>query len=114
MKRVAVVSPLKAEKALQRATYVLYARDAIKDCFKRGEAPFASHLFYPGQLLSDDVPEQRALGMACGRAWLQGADLVAVYEDHGISSGMQDDIAAAEAAGIPVESRKLYAKEEAK
>lgn len=35
-----------------------YAREAVLDCLKRGEAPYASHLFFP-QVLDDLKPEER-------------------------------------------------------
>lgn len=40
---------------------VTYARACMRDCLKRGEAPFASHLLYtqPG-VLDDLVPNERA------------------------------------------------------
>ena len=48
---------------------VRYARACLADCLARGEAPFASHLLYtqPG-VLDDDVPGERALGIAAGFA----------------------------------------------
>jgi hypothetical protein len=52
----------------QRNTY--YARAAMLDCLQRGEAPFASHLLY-GQVLDDDVPEERSHGMEAGLALSQ-------------------------------------------
>jgi hypothetical protein len=41
-----------------------YARKCMHDCFKRGEAAYASHLLYtqPG-VLDDNIPEERRLGM---------------------------------------------------
>lgn len=87
---------------------VQYARACMTDSLRRGEAPFLSHLLYT-QGLNDNIPEQRAQGIAAGFAWGDVADLVAVYTDRGISSGMDQGIARWRARGTPVEMRKLGA-----
>lgn len=87
---------------------VAYARACVRDSLSRGEAPIASHLLYtqPG-ILDDTVAEERALGIAAGLAWRAVAQASVVYTDRGISAGMRHGIAAAEAAGVPVEYRRL-------
>lgn len=89
-------------------TNVQYARDAVRDSLLRGEAPIASHLLYtqPG-ILRDEVPEERQCGIDAGLAWRVVAQACVVYVDLGISSGMRYGIAAARAAGLPVEMRSL-------
>jgi hypothetical protein len=69
---------------------VRYARAAVRDCVLKGEAPIASHLLFtqPG-ILDDDVPEERALGIAAGLAWKHVADSHVFYVDLGWSRGMQ-------------------------
>lgn len=68
---------------------VRYARACMADSLRRGEAPFASHLLYtqPG-ILRDEVLGERDLGIAAGFAWGDVAELVAIYDDLGISKGM--------------------------
>jgi hypothetical protein len=83
-----------------------YARLAMVDCLRRGEAPYASHLLLT-QVLDDATPEDRALGMACGFVWGAQAELVAIYEDFGVSNGMNEGIDRALANKIPYEFRKL-------
>ena len=87
---------------------VAYARACIRDALARGEAPFASHLLYtqPG-ILRDEVPAEREKGIAAALAWYRTADAAVVYTDRGISRGMEAGIAAARAAGKPVEFRTL-------
>lgn len=87
---------------------VTYARRAMADCLHRGEAPLASHLLYtqPG-VLRDEVPGERALGIGAGLAWGRVADATVVYADLGISPGMKQGIARAEAEGRPVEVRYM-------
>ncbi len=85
-----------------------YARACVRDSLLRGEAPIASHLLYtqPG-VLNDDIPAERQHGIDAGLAWRAVADGSVVYVDRGISRGMEYGIAAAEAAGKPVEIRRL-------
>jgi hypothetical protein len=83
-----------------------YARQAMRDCLTRGEAPFASHLLYT-QCLDDCVISERTLGIGAGQAWGDKADATVVCDDLGISPGMQYGIDRAIKAGRPVEYRKL-------
>lgn len=87
---------------------VEYARRCVRDSLLRGEAPIASHLLYtqPG-ILDDDIPDERQHGIDAGLAWRAVAHASVVYVDLGISRGMEYGIAAAKAAGIPVEFRRL-------
>lgn len=85
-----------------------YARRCMKDCLNRGEAPYASHLLYTQLgVLNDNFAEQRLLGMKAGQAWMKKADLVVVYVDRGVTSGMIVGIQKAKKEGIPVEERRL-------
>lgn len=81
----------------------------MRDSLIRGEAPIASHLLYtqPG-ILRDEVPAERQWGIDAGLAWRPVAEACVVYLDRGMSHGMRYGIAAAEAAGIPVEVRYLH------
>lgn len=105
MKRVIIESPFAGDNAVN----VMYARACMSDSLERGEAPFASHLLYP-QALDDEVREEREMGMNAGFAWGEVAELVAVYEDRGISPGMRAGIKRAEELGIAIEYRKLYVR----
>jgi hypothetical protein len=85
-----------------------YARRCVRDSLSRGEAPIASHLLYtqPG-ILRDDDPKERQWGIDAGLAWKAVANASVVYTDLGITKGMKYGIAAAKAAGIPVEYRTI-------
>lgn len=84
--------------------HVRYARAAMRDSLLRGEAPMVSHLLYT-QVLDDEDPTDRAMGIAAGLAWK--ADKTVVYTDCGISRGMEQGIRAAQVAGRPVEYRTV-------
>lgn len=87
---------------------VAYARKCVRDCLLRGEAPIASHLLYTQpSILDDAVPAERQHGIDAGLAWLAVAHASVVYTDLGISLGMEHGIAAARAAGVPVEFRAI-------
>ncbi len=85
---------------------VEYARRCLRDCIDRQEAPLAAHLLFP-QVLDDRDPIQRAAGINAGFAWLRKADRMVVYQDLGISPGMEAAIRTAELLRIPIERRSL-------
>lgn len=107
MRRTVVESPLKGTDG-NYARNVRYSRLACLDCIRRGEAPFAGHLIMT-QFLDDTVPEQRSAGIAAHLAWAAAGDAVAIYQDLGISPGIQMGIDKAIERGQPVEYRNLPA-----
>lgn len=102
MKRVFVASPYAGH--IQRNE--IYARAAMRDALSRGEAPLAPHLLYT-QVLPEDGGFCRNLGIDAGKAFLAVCEVMAVYEDFGVSSGMKGEIEFAEEIGVPVERRSI-------
>ncbi len=104
MRRVIVESPFAGDVE----TNLTYLRAAMRDCLLRGEAPYASHGLYtqPG-VLDDTDPEQRKMGIAAGFAWRYASEATVVYQDRGISKGMEEGIAHARSLNRPVEYRSL-------
>jgi hypothetical protein len=94
-------------KALQCWLNKRYARKAMFDSLCRSEAPMVSHLLYT-QVLDDNIPYDRGVGIDAGLAWRRKAEATVVYADRGISRGMQYGIDMAKAQGLPVEIRYLY------
>ena len=104
MKRVILESPY----AGNVEAHVRYARECIRDCLLRGEAPIASHLLYTQEgILQDRAPEERSLGINAGLVWSEVAELAVVYTDFGISRGMEEGITRHRQNGVPVEFRVL-------
>ena len=104
MKRVVIESPYAGDVD----TNVKYAKECVMDCLKRGEAPYASHLFFTQEgLLNDDDPTERDLGIKAGLEWGRSADYVVVYVDHGISKGMERGISSAISRGKKLVYRSL-------
>lgn len=114
MKCVFIVSPLRgtpsqlaecrtdADRADLLQTNMEHAEALCHEVtVKHGHAAFAPHVFYP-LFLDDRRPEERALGMAAGRAWLAKADEVWVWGRDGVSDGMLADIVTAKESGITI------------
>ncbi len=104
MIRVVIESPYAGEVEKN----VAYAKACVLDCLKRGEAPYASHLFFTQAGLLDDLkPEERKLGIDAGLAWGDAAAVRAVYIDRGMSTGMKLGIARAKAIFQRIDYRTL-------
>ena len=104
MKLIIVESPYAGD--IERN--VAYAKAALVDCLKRGEAPIASHLLYtqPG-VLDDNIPEERKLGIDAGLAWRRVADKAVFYTDFGMSGGMKAALELYQTEFMPVEFRSI-------
>lgn len=104
MELVAIESPYAGDIE----TNTKYAKRCVMDCLRRGEAPYASHLFFTQDgLLDDTVPEERKLGIMAGKAWELQAKKTAIYVDRGISAGMELGIKLAKEAGRTVVRRSF-------
>lgn len=108
MRLVIVESPYAGVDAAAIERNVAYARAALADCLRRGEAPFASHLLYtqPG-VLRDQVAAERELGIAAGLAWGAAAECHVFYTDLGWSPGMVAAKTYCIKDGRPIEERSL-------
>jgi len=71
------------------------------DLIQKGEVPMVIHLLYT-QVLNNQDPDDRTLGIDLGMQWLQRADYTVVYKDLGISSGMRYGIKRAIDKGNPI------------
>ncbi len=110
MIRVLLESPYGNDDPAEVQANIDYARRCVRDSVLRGEAPIASHLLFtqPG-VLDDKVPEERALGIEAGLAWLSAADLMVLYVDRGMSPGMNEAMKVAQRSGLDTELRSLDA-----
>jgi hypothetical protein len=80
---------------------VKYAKEAMRDSLSRGECPIASHLLYTqGGILDDNDSAQRQLGIDAGHEWLRVCEAIVIYQDLGISNGMQAAIMKAQELGV--------------
>lgn len=103
-----IESPFSAPTEPELVRNVYYAMLAVRDSLERGEAPYASHLFFT-QMLDDNVLIERELGIGAGLDIARFAAQTAVYTDLGISRGMEYGIERAEKLGRVVTNRQLFA-----
>lgn len=102
-----IESPFSAPTIEGLVHNVQYTMLAVRDSLNRGEAPYASHLFYT-QMLDDNNAAERKLGMDAGLTICRHAEQTAVYLDFGMSRGMEYGIEAARRAGRSVVERRLF------
>jgi hypothetical protein len=105
MKRVIVESPYAGDTARN----IEYAKECCLDCIKRGEVPFASHLFFP-QFLDDNNPDHRTIGVHMGYDFWEKAEEIVFYTDLGLSPGMEKALAKAFMEGKLVKKRSIDSK----
>lgn len=107
-KLVVIESPFKGAGYHETELNILYARACAHDCLTKGEYPYASHLFYTQDGILDDKNEtERWLGINAGIAWGNLAKKTIVYQDRGVSSGMEYGIKRAEEKEKKIEYRNL-------
>jgi hypothetical protein len=112
-----IESPFKGRTPAHELMHKRYLNLCIRDSVLRGESPYASHRMLT-DALDDADPTERELGIQAGFEMREALLLTrvngsvhvitAVYEDFGLSGGMHRGIAAALAAGCPVERRRLW------
>lgn len=102
MIRVYLLSPLAGDIERNLA----YAREALLDSLRRGEAPYAPHLLYT-QVLDDRIPGDRELGITAGAAFLGVVDRGVAYLDLGLSPGMTAESCWLTCHGVPIETRLI-------
>lgn len=108
MPLVLIESPLASDNIEGIVRNKKYARLAARDCLRRGESPYASHLIFAQEgLINDNIPVERAIGIHAGLLWGVVAAKTVVYTDLGISSGMRMGIERAKMDGRIIEERKL-------
>ena len=104
MRRVVLESPYAGDVAGN----IAYARRCVRDCLMRNEAPLAAHLLYTQDgIFRDDIPAERAIGIAAGHAWISAAEALVVYIDRGITPGMKAAIELALKQDVELECRSL-------
>lgn len=104
---ILIESPFSAPTMPKLVHNVQYALLAVRDSLSRGEAPYASHLFYT-QMLDDNNAVERQHGIDAGLTIGHYAQQSAVYNDFGISSGMEYGIKTAKDANRQVITRSLF------
>lgn len=76
------------------------ARRYMRFAIRMNTIPFAPHMLYP-QVLDEDDPDQRTLGLFFGTVWLSKCAELWVFGSH-VSVGMEREIACARKRSIPI------------
>ena len=106
MRRVQLESPFRGSSEAEEEEFLKYGLKALAHSLSLDEAPFASHLIYT-RVLDDRSARQRRQGIDAGLAWGDVSEATVAYVDYGVSSGMQEALDRAKAAGRPVERRLI-------
>ena len=96
MKLIYVASPYKGDIKKNME----YAKQACRYVLNEGNGFFCPHLLYP-QILDDNNPEERRLGINIGKELLAKCDELWAFGGN-ISHGMFEEIEFAREIGIPV------------
>lgn len=103
MKKIVIESPYSGNRKIND----LYLQNVIRHCLLvEGVAVYASHDAYT-RALDDEIPEERRIGMEAGFEIGDLMDETWVFDDLGISGGMQTGIAKAMKSKRPVVYKKL-------
>ncbi len=104
MKIIYVVSPYAGD--IEKNTE--FAKTACRFVMNEGHAFFCPHLLYPN-ILDEQNPQQRQLGLDMGLAMLQNCNELWCFGDH-ISYGMMAEIEEAQRLSIP--TRRVMEQEQ--
>ena len=78
------------------------------DSLDKKEAPLAFHLLYTlPDILDPQNLEEKHLGQKAKNAWMENADGLLVYVDHGVTEDMEEDIETAFRLKKPIQIRRL-------
>lgn len=94
-KLVYVCSPYRGETKRNTA----YARELTRKVLEYGYTPITPHL-YLTQVLDDEKPEERKLGLLAGQELLKHCKYILIGSRYGISEGMQQEIMIAREAEL--------------
>lgn len=96
-----------------------YTKVCVGDCIRKGEVPYASHLFFTQRgILDDRIKQERMKGINAGKSIEEAITIAskydngiyvctAVYDDLGVSEGMKIGINRAGEVGRDVVHRSL-------
>lgn len=93
-----------------------YARELTRAAINSGFSPVTVHL-YLTEVLDDNKPQERNMGMAAGQEILKQCKYILLGEEYGISEGMKEEIMLATLKGLTVlyeNNGKLYYAETGK
>lgn len=102
MRTVYICSPYRAESEEILKRNIEYAKELTREALLRGDAPITVHL-YMTQCLTEEIEEERNIGLAAGREIIEKCDAMLVGYRYGVSEGMDAEIARAKEKGIYIQ-----------
>lgn len=108
MRKVFICSPFRPtgrNPEAERMRNVDRARQACRMAIDEGLLPLAPHLYFT-QMLDDEKPIERVLGMSYGSMWLDEADEMWVIGPD-ITEGMKTELKYARQRKIPIKMKKV-------
>ncbi len=102
MRTVYICSPYRANNEEQLQQHIEYAKELTREALLRGDAPVTVHL-YMTQCLTEEIPQERGIGLAAGQHIIEKCDAVLVGYRFGISEGMEQEMRIAKARGIKIQ-----------
>jgi hypothetical protein len=97
-----ICTPYRAKDKKQFEKQLAYTKSVARAEILCGNDVIVPHLYYT-QLLDDDNPEERKIGMNSAISLLEKCDKVVVGNRYGISAGMEKEIYHAMAKGIEIQ-----------
>lgn len=97
-----ICSPYRADDPEIIRRNVAYARELTLKAINNNYTPITPHL-YLTQILDDNDPRDRNLGLTVGGDLLRRCDTIIIGTRYGISPGMREEIKAAEILGLTME-----------
>ena len=101
MKKIFISSPLAGDYENNIKNAQKYCREALF----QGYIPLAPHVYYTS-FLEENNEIERQLGMDMGLRWLAECDEMWVFNQNGISKGMQVEIDMATQLNIPIKYKE--------
>lgn len=103
--RVIALTPFAGEDVVNLQKFKRYSKRVIQDCISRGEAGIVVNSF----LASTDSMTNQGRAIAIGSAveWVKVAEVIAVYEDYGITPTMQTILNVAQQRNKRIEFRTV-------
>ncbi len=102
VRTVYICSPYRAKTEEQLKQHIEYAKELTREALLRGDAPVTVHL-YMTQCLTEEIPQEREIGLVAGQHIIEKCDAVIVGYRFGISEGMSQEMRIAKARGIKIQ-----------
>lgn len=118
LKAVFVLTPFNSSDVSIGTQLQKYSNRALLSSLHANEAPISSHSMYYSQnptasnygvINGKPTTQQHTLALSVQTSWLLKCDVLAVYDDYGITSDMESIISIAKTKGKQIQHRRIGA-----